>query len=617
MMRAQQLLIAVALAAVATSAYAASARAQGSITVPAVIERAKAVGEGLNARQIALQYLAGQVEQVIVRLGEIEAQNEALRSERATLKWQLGEMADAHRALEKEFNVTKQRKEQQLAALQDHLSALTEELKAERGIRDALQTESSTLELQLDEATTARTVFERAAESREQRAESQLQALQQQLAALTVELNVTKQRKEQQLAALQDHLSALTEELKAERGIRDALQTESSTLELQLDEATTARTVFERAAESREQRAESQLQALQQQLAALTVELNVTKQRKEQQLAALQDHLSALTEELKAERGIRDALQTESSTLELQLDEATTARTVFERAAESREQRAESQLQALQQQLAALTVELESERAVRDALARQGTTLADTVAALHRERTDLTSDLATARGTIGQRTREIDHQRAEISMLSDQVAALRADLKEFKEALAAAQIRSSDQEQNIDELGRGLNAALAARVRELAKYRSEFFGRLRDVLGDRTDVRVVGDRFVLQSELLFASGSARIGRSGKRELGALAAAIKQLAALIPSDVDWILRIDGHTDRVPIVTDHFTSNWELSTARAVSVVEFLVSQGISPRRLAATGFGEFQPIDDRRDEIAYRRNRRIEFKLTQR
>ena len=444
MMRALQI---VQLVALGVAASVCHATAQERATVPGVIERAKTVGENLAAPRIALEYLAGQVEQVITRLGEIEAQNQALRSERAILKWQLGEMTEAHRALEKN--------------------------------------------------------------------------------------------------------------------------------------------------------------------------LTATNKSQAQQLAALRDHLTALTEELNSERGIRDALQTESSALEQQLGEMTTARTALEREVESTEQRASNQLQALQQQLAALTVELESEHAVRDALARHRTTLADTVAALHRERASLAGNLASARNTIGRRTTEINRQQAEISLLSDQVAALRADLKEFKDALAAAQIRTTDQEKNIEELGRRLNAALAARVRELAKYRSEFFGRLRDVLGDRADVRVVGDRFVLQSELLFASGSARIGEEGKRELGELAAAIERLAALIPDDVDWILRIDGHTDRIPIITEHFSSNWDLSTARAVSVVEFLVSQGISPRRLAATGFGEFQPIDDRRDEIAYRRNRRIEFKLTQR
>ena len=331
----------------------------------------------------------------------------------------------------------------------------------------------------------------------------------------------------------------------------------------------------------------------------------------------MQQQLAAVTEELKSERGVSGALVVEASALKQQLNKMTSARTTLENEFKSAEQRTKQQLNDLQLQLAALTVEMESERAVRDALARQGNTLTETVSALRRERSALNADLKSAHAAIDLGTSEIGRRQAEIVTLSNQVAALRADLKEFKAALAQARIREAAQKENNDELGRRLNAALAGRVRELAKYRSEFFGRLQDVLGDQRDVRVVGDRFVLQSEILFASGSARIGKSGTRKLAQLALVIKQLAALIPADVHWILRVDGHTDRVPIVTEHFSSNWELSTARAVSVVEFLVGLGIAPTRLAATGFGEFQPIDDRGDEIAYRRNRRIEFKLTQR
>ncbi len=344
---------------------------------------------------------------------------------------------------------------------------------------------------------------------------------------------------------------------------------------------------------------------------------DATTQEKQRELDALNGQLAALTAELESERELRDKLRNERDRLQGQLDAKTSAHGVLERAFETSEQRAAKQLADLQHQLAALTVELENERAVRDALARQSNELADTVAALSRERSELTDELKTARGMIAEHDDTVDRQHVEIAMLSSQVAALRADLKLFREALATAKVRDLDQNDTIEQLGRRLNAALAARVRELSKYRSDFFGRLREVLGERADVRIAGDRFVLQSELLFASGSAQVGRVGRRELVQLGAALKQLAGVIPDDVDWILRVDGHTDRVPIVTDDFASNWELSTARAVAVVQFLVKQGIPPHRLAATGFGEFQPLDDREDEIAYRRNRRIELKLTQR
>jgi chemotaxis protein MotB len=156
---------------------------------------------------------------------------------------------------------------------------------------------------------------------------------------------------------------------------------------------------------------------------------------------------------------------------------------------------------------------------------------------------------------------------------------------------------------------------LAERVNRLERYRSEFFGRLRELLGDNPAVRVVGDRFVFQSELLFESGSARLGPEGRAELGKLADTLREVAGRIPEDIEWILRVDGHTDRVPIRTEQFASNWELSTARAVSVVRFLADQGIAQRRLAAAGFGEFHPIDPADTAEAYRRNRRIEIKLT--
>ena len=169
----------------------------------------------------------------------------------------------------------------------------------------------------------------------------------------------------------------------------------------------------------------------------------------------------------------------------------------------------------------------------------------------------------------------------------------------------------------IADLGKRLNVALARKVEELSRYRSEFFGRLREILGDRRDIRVVGDRFVFQSEVLFDSGSDQIGLGGQDQLAQLAAALLEIASSIPPELHWVLRVDGHTDVVPISTGRFPSNWELSTARAVSVVKFLIGQGVPPERLAATGFGEFQPLDSRADEIGHRRNRRIELKLTER
>ena len=207
--------------------------------------------------------------------------------------------------------------------------------------------------------------------------------------------------------------------------------------------------------------------------------------------------------------------------------------------------------------------------------------------------------------------------KAQLAMLNNQLAELRAQIAALNEALEASEARDVEQQTQIVDLGKRLNAALAAKVQELARYRSEFFGRLRDVLGDRKDIRIVGDRFVFQSELLFASGEAELGRAGREQMAALARTLRDIAKSIPGEINWVLRVDGHTDRAPIHTPDFPSNWELSTARAISVVRFLQSQGIPPKRLAATGFGEYQPLDPGENPDAYRRNRRIELKFDQR
>jgi chemotaxis protein MotB len=225
---------------------------------------------------------------------------------------------------------------------------------------------------------------------------------------------------------------------------------------------------------------------------------------------------------------------------------------------------------------------------------------------------------------VGERDEALDAQRrltadaqAQIALLNRQIDGLRGQLEEISQALALAEEDKKSQQATIDDLGKRLNVALARKVNRLEQYRSEFFGRLRELLGDNPAVRVVGDRFVFQSELLFDSGSATLGEQGRTELAKLAVTLREVAARIPGDIDWILRVDGHTDRVPISTAQFASNWELSTARAVSVVRFLAAQGIPQRRLTAAGFGEFHPLDPADSAEAYARNRRIEIKLTSR
>ena len=208
-------------------------------------------------------------------------------------------------------------------------------------------------------------------------------------------------------------------------------------------------------------------------------------------------------------------------------------------------------------------------------------------------------------------------QRDQIAVLNQQIDALRSQLGRIEEALQISERDSQEQQVTIANLGQRLNMALAAKVEELAAYRSEFFGRLREVLSDRRDFTIIGDRFVFQSEVLFASASDELGAEGHERLAQFTQVLKEVMVRIPSDLPWILQVDGHTDARPIKTARFPSNWELSAARAISVVNFLIALGIPPEHVSATGYGEFQPLDDRDDEIAHRRNRRIELKLTQR
>ena len=239
------------------------------------------------------------------------------------------------------------------------------------------------------------------------------------------------------------------------------------------------------------------------------------------------------------------------------------------------------------------------------------------LAILQSLRDDLMAKLARTASDAEAQKELGDEALAQVQLLNRQILALRQQLASLATALEVAEAANMDQDVQIADLGRRLNVALATKVQELARYRSEFFGRLREVLGARKDVRIVGDRFVFQSEVLFETGSAALGEAGQRQLGQLARTLTEIAVRIPKNLPWVLRVDGHTDRIPINTTEFPSNWELSTARAISVVRFLIDQGIAADHLAATGFGEHQPLDPGLSEAALRRNRRIELKLTQR
>ena len=232
------------------------------------------------------------------------------------------------------------------------------------------------------------------------------------------------------------------------------------------------------------------------------------------------------------------------------------------------------------------------------------------------------SDAATARATTLEGELDTEKQvsaraMSQIELLNQQIAALRSQIAAVEEALQASEAKDKSSQAKIADLGRRLNVALAQRVQELNRYRSDFFGRLREILSDRENIRIVGDRFVFQSEVLFPSGGNDLNEEGQAEMGKLATALLDLAKEIPSEINWVLRVDGHTDNVPLSgTGRYRDNWELSSARATSVVKFLIANGVPANRLVAAGFGEFQPIAEGDDDKAHATNRRIELKLTE-
>jgi chemotaxis protein MotB len=288
-------------------------------------------------------------------------------------------------------------------------------------------------------------------------------------------------------------------------------------------------------------------------------------------------------------------------------------------------------LTRLNQQIEELTSLLAMERSAKNAddgkIAYLAATLTQAQKDAERLKTDAQAggagiDAATDKATAAANA--LDAQKgltaralAQVDILNQQIAALRKQLAAIQDALDASQTSDRESQAKIADLGQRLNVALAQKVQELSRYRSDFFGRLRQILGARPDIRVVGDRFVFESSVLFDVGKADLSAAGKQSLDGLAAAVLDLEREIPPDIPWILRIDGHTDAKPITGGAFKSNWELSSARAISVVQYLVSKGVDPHFLAAAGFGEFQPIDNGTDEESLARNRRIELKLTER
>ena len=290
-------------------------------------------------------------------------------------------------------------------------------------------------------------------------------------------------------------------------------------------------------------------------------------------------------------------------------------------------------LSRLNAQIAQLTELLSMEKSGKTNLEDQLAQLRATLATAESERDRLKgaaenagAGASAAQGKVSELTGQLEGEKkisaralAQVEVLNQQISALRRQLAALEDALDASEKKDKESQAHIADLGQRLNVALAEKVQQLSRYRSDFFGKLREILGNRPDMRIVGDRFVLQSEVFFDTGKADLKTEGRSELDKVASALTQLEGQIPPDIQWVLRVDGHTDVRPIsgTAGQFKSNWDLSAARAISVVQYLISKGVTPKRLVAAGFGEFQPIDNGASEDAYRKNRRIEFKLTER
>ena len=330
-------------------------------------------------------------------------------------------------------------------------------------------------------------------------------------------------------------------------------------------------------------------------------------------LGEMRQQLASLSELLNIERRASADLAADLAQLQIQLDSSETERG------------------ALTQQLALVQAALGTRTSELTALT---TKQAETEAALHAARDALDERLRALQMVEGQlaltearnRTQQQKMQdleaqttasKAEVAQMTLVLAGLRQRIEELSALLAEKDQQAKDDQIAIANLGKSLNNALASRVQELQQFRSEFFGRLRDVLKGRDDVQIVGDRFVFQSEVLFAPGQADIAATGQQQLSQLAVALADIAAKIPDDINWVLQVDGHTDNLPVRAGRYADNWDLSTERALSVVRFLVSQGVPAARLAATGYGEFQPLTSGDTTEDRRLNRRIELKITQR
>lgn len=348
---------------------------------------------------------------------------------------------------------------------------------------------------------------------------------------------------------------------------------------------------------------------------------------KDTAIDSLNRQIGALAEQLAIEKRSTQTLQKDIEQLTLQIGQARAERDRLS-ADLAAQRRTSDTLKVERDQLSERLTSMLAERDRLAAALQENTKVAAAKAAdlekeIERQRLELTrlaASLAAANNEKGKLFQDLTEEqklaaeeKAKVVRMTAELNALREELTKLNVVLEAADAKAKEQQAQIVDLGRQLNRALASKVEELARYRSEFFGKLREALAGQRDVQIVGDRFVFQSEVLFPSGSAELQPAGARQLARVAQRLIEISASIPKDINWVLQVDGHTDNKPINTRAFPSNWELSAARAIAVVKFLHSEGIPNERLAAAGYGEYQPLSI----IDSARNRRIELKLTNR
>jgi chemotaxis protein MotB len=530
-----------------------------------------------------------------------------------------------------------------LERLNRQVIALSELLANERGQNQALRTQLNQGTERLREAVAARDALSTALQASRsealrlnaERNAAQLEASR--LAGRVSDFEAINLSAERRLTGLETQLAeALTRAEAATDDAASQLRRLADTNRARTAEGTArsaaeqaARTAAASLAELRaiQARAEAQGEAQANQLRDLRAENQILARRlaeAESRLAAMQRDLAEAQGTAQTERQTRSRIEREArgatetarqelAALHRQLSEAATAQELASR-----------QLAAMRAEITALNQNVQADRATITARLADLARLTEDTQRLAALREQLERDLSaerrlrgTAEAQASEQTRLSEAASAQVALLTRQIEDLRGQLTRLANALDATDNRDRESEAQIAQLRQQLNAALAARVEELTRYRSDFFGRLREVLGNRPEVRIVGDRFVFQSEVLFPPASAELSPTGERQIRQLARVLVEIAMRIPPEIAWVMRVDGHADRMPIRSTRFATNWELSAARAIAVANLLILEGLPANRVAAAAFGENQPLDTAETPEAYARNRRIELRLTDR